>query len=74
MNSVACVAGPAGTARARVRLWMSVVNYHGLFDWADHREAKARLEATGPGTNIGRRWVSWKTWSIAPVCRGSFYR
>ena len=45
---VTCVPSAANTVRAEVRLWMSVVNYDGWADWADHMEARARLEATPP--------------------------
>ena len=41
---------------------MRVVNYNGLGgDWADHMEAKARLEATSTGIAPSHSWVSWKT-------------
>lgn len=59
--SVACVPGPNNTVRARVRVRMRVVNYSGIGDWADHMQAKARLEPTTTGLNYTRRWASWKT-------------
>ncbi|MDP1604302.1 MAG: hypothetical protein Q8M03_13665, partial [Legionella sp.] len=61
VDGVACVPGPANTVRARVRVWMSVVNHDGLGEWADHMEAKVRLEATTAGVNYTRKWVSQKT-------------
>jgi hypothetical protein len=61
INSVTCVPGAANTVRAEVRLWMSVVNYDGWADWADHMEAKARLEATTAGISPHGTWVKWKT-------------
>ncbi|HMN99534.1 MAG TPA: hypothetical protein PKD59_08980 [Miltoncostaeaceae bacterium] len=60
INSVACLPGAANTVRADVRLRMSVVNYHGFFDWADHMEARARLEPTTTGIKTGT-WARWKT-------------
>jgi len=60
--SVQCVPGPSNTVRARIKVRMTVVNYEGLGgDWADHMEAKARLEPTTAGLNFTRRWSSWKT-------------
>ncbi len=59
--SVACVAGPANTMRARIAVRMTVVNYDGIGDWADHMEAKARLEPTSAGLNYFRSWRSDKT-------------
>ncbi len=63
VNSVQCV--PSGNnVRAKVSLWMRVVNYHGVLkgDWADHLEAKARLEpVNGAGFSLQRNWKSWKT-------------
>lgn len=59
--SVACVPGPANTVRTRVRVRMYVVNYDNLRDWADHMEAKARLEPTTAGLNYTRSWRKWKT-------------
>ena len=61
VNSIACVPGAANTVRAEVKLWMSVVNYDGWADWADHMEAKARLEATTAGISPHGNWVKWKT-------------
>jgi hypothetical protein len=61
ITSVTCVPGPANTVRAEVRVFMSVVNYHGLGDWADHMEVKARLESTAPGLNIHSSWKKQKT-------------
>jgi hypothetical protein len=59
-NSVQCV--PAGNnVRAKVNLWMRVVNYSGVVkgDWADHMEAKVRLEPTD--ANSGIQWQrNWK--------------
>ena len=60
VNSVACVPAAGNTVRAEVRLWMSVVNYHGWADWATHMEAKARLEATTTGIKTGN-WAKSKT-------------
>jgi hypothetical protein len=60
INSVTCVPSVGNTVRADVRLWMSVVNYHGWTDWAEYMEANARLEATGPGFKRGP-WAKWKT-------------
>jgi hypothetical protein len=60
ITGVACVPGAANTVRADVRIRMSVVNYHGFFDWADHMEAKARLEPTTAGIKTGN-WARWKT-------------
>ncbi len=59
--SVTCVAGPANTVRARIGVRMTVVNYDGIGDWADHMEAKARLEPTTGGLNYFRSWGSDKT-------------
>ena len=56
-----CVPSAANTVRADVRVFMSVVNYHGWADWADHMEAKARLESTAPGLNLHSSWKKWKT-------------
>ena len=61
VTSVTCVPGAANTVRADVRVFMSVVNYSGIGDWADHMEAKARLESTEPGLNIHSNWKKWKT-------------
>jgi hypothetical protein len=61
INSVTCVPSAANTVRADVRLWMSVVNYDGWADWADHMEARARLEATTAGISPHGNWVKWKT-------------
>jgi hypothetical protein len=61
VTSVACVPSAANTVRADVRVFMSVVNYHGWADWADHMEAKARLESTEPGLNLHSSWKKWKT-------------
>lgn len=63
LRSVSCVSKTANTVSAQVKLTMSVVNYHGKrgLDWADHMEAKARLEATTAGLNYSRKWASWKT-------------
>lgn len=58
---VTCVPGPSNTVRARVKVRMRVVNYDGIGDWADHMQAKARLEPTTAGLNYSRRWASWKT-------------
>jgi len=58
---ITCVPAPAGTVRARVRLAMTVVNYDGWKDWADHMEMKVRLESTEPGLNIHSNWKGWKT-------------
>ena len=44
-----CVPSAANTVRADVRVFMSVVNYHGWADWADHMEAKARSSRPRPG-------------------------
>ena len=59
-NSVQCI--PAGNnVRAKVNLWMRVVNYDGIVhgDWADHMEAKVRLEPTN--ANNGIQWQrNWK--------------
>jgi hypothetical protein len=59
--SVTCVAGPANTVRARVGVQMTVVNYDHLRDWADHMEARVRLEPTTAGLNFTRSWSAWKT-------------
>lgn len=61
ITGVQCVPGPANTVRARVRLWMRVVNYGPGRDWADRMEAKVRLESTEPGINIHSNWRGWKT-------------
>ena len=61
VTSVACVPSAANTVRADVRVFMSVVNYSGIGDWADHMEAKARLESTEPGLNLHSNWKKWKT-------------
>jgi hypothetical protein len=63
LRSVSCVLKGGNTVSARVNLTMSVVNYHGKrgLDWADHMEAKARLEPTTAGLNYSRSWRSWKT-------------
>lgn len=58
---VGCVTGPANTVRTQIRVRMSVVNYDGLGDWADHMEAKVRLEPTTAGLNFTRSWRSVKT-------------
>ena len=58
---VACVAGPANTVRAKIAVRMTVVNYSGIGDWADHMEAKVRLEPTTSGLNYFRSWRSVKT-------------
>ncbi len=63
-KSVQCVPSAGNTVRARVNLRMRVVNYDGVLkgDWADHMEAKARLEPeTGAGFSYFRSWKSWKT-------------
>lgn len=59
--SVACVPGPSNTVRAQVKVRMRVVNYDGIGDWADHMQAKARLEPTTTGLNYSRTWSSSKT-------------
>ena len=58
-----CIPGPSGTVRAQVKGWMRVVNYDGVLkgDWADHMEAKIRLEATTPGWQYTRVWKHSKT-------------
>lgn len=58
VESVSCVPAAGGTVRAKVNLWMRVVNYHGFLkgDWANHMTAKVRLEATTPGWNYSRVW------------------
>lgn len=61
VNTIACVPGPANTVRARVGGWMRVVNDDGIGEWADHMEAKARLEPTSTGLSYTRRWTSYKT-------------
>ncbi|MGE3234453.1 MAG: hypothetical protein AB7O78_12060 [Thermoleophilia bacterium] len=61
VTGVACVPAAANTVRADVRVFMSVVNYHGWADWADHMEAKARLESAAPGLNLHSSWKKWKT-------------
>jgi hypothetical protein len=61
VQSVTCVPAAANTVRADVRVRMTVVNYHGWADWADHMEMKARLESTGAGTNIHSNWKKQKT-------------
>ncbi len=61
VQSVSCVPGPADTVRAQVRMRMTVVNYSGIGDWADHMEMKARLESTAPGINIHSNWKKQKT-------------
>ncbi len=61
VTSVACVPSAANTVRADVRVFMSVVNSSGIGDWADHMEARARLESTKPGLNIHSNWRKWKT-------------
>jgi hypothetical protein len=58
---VTCVPGPSGTVRARISTRMTVVNYDGWADWADHMEAKVRLEPTTPGLNYSRAWRAAKT-------------
>lgn len=63
VQSVTCVPAAGGTVRARVRVRMVVVNYHGLrgLDWAQHMTVKARLIPTTAGLNISRAWRQWKT-------------
>ena len=61
INSVTCVPAAGNTVRAEVRLWMSVVNYDGWADWADHMEARVRLEATTAGISPHGNWVKSKT-------------
>lgn len=63
LRSISCVSKGADTVSAQVKLTMSVVNYHGKrgLDWADHMEAKARLEATTAGLNYSRNWHAQKT-------------
>jgi hypothetical protein len=61
ITGVQCVPGPANTVRARVRLWMRVVNYGPGRDWADRMEAKVRLESTEPGYSPHGNWAKWKT-------------
>ncbi len=58
-----CIPGPGGTVRAHVKLWMRVVNYDGVLkgDWADHMEAKIRLESTTPGLQYTRVWKHSKS-------------
>lgn len=58
-----CIPGPGGTVRAHVKLRMRVVNYDGVLkgDWADHMEAKIRLESTTPGLQYTRVWKGSKT-------------
>lgn len=61
ITGVQCVPGPANTVRARVRLWMRVVNFGPGRDWADRMEAKVRLESTEPGLNIHSKWAKSKS-------------
>ncbi|HET6689294.1 MAG TPA: hypothetical protein VFG74_00370 [Miltoncostaeaceae bacterium] len=61
VQSVSCVPGAANTVRAAVAMRMTVVNYSGIGDWADHMEMKARLESTAPGINIHSNWKKQKT-------------
>jgi hypothetical protein len=61
VQSVSCVPGAANTVRAAVAMRMTVVNYDGFGDWADHMEMKVRLESTAPGINIHSNWKKWKT-------------
>jgi hypothetical protein len=61
VQPVTCVPGPANTVRAQVRMRMTVVNYSGIGDWADHMEMKARLESTAPGIDIHSNWKKQKT-------------
>ena len=58
-----CIPGPSDTVRAHVKLWMRVVNYDGVLkgDWADHMEAKIRLESTTPGLQYTRVWKHSKS-------------
>lgn len=51
---------------------MTVVNYDGLGDWADHMEAKVRLEPTTPGLNYTRSWRAAKTPSLVQNKRHAF--
>jgi hypothetical protein len=58
VQSARCMRGARGTVRAQVKGWMRVVNYDGVLkgDWADHMEAKIRLESTTPGWQYTRVW------------------
>jgi hypothetical protein len=56
-----CVPGPQDTVRAKIRVFMSVVNYHGWGDWADHMEVRARLESATPGLNLHSNWTKQKS-------------
>lgn len=60
---VTCVPAAGGTVRARVKVRMVVVNYHGVKvgDWAKHMKLKARLIPTTPGINLPRSWKEVKT-------------
>jgi hypothetical protein len=74
VRSISCVAKRADTVSAQVKLTMRVVNYHGVsgLDWADHMEAKARLEPTTAGLNFTRKWVSSKTPDLTQDKRHSY--
>ena len=61
VQSVTCVSAPSSTVRAKVVVRMSVVNYAGWNDWADHLKAQARLEPTTTGLNFTRSWATWKS-------------
>jgi hypothetical protein len=73
INSVECVAGPANTVRARVGLWMRVINYGPGRDWADRMEAKVRLESTSPGLNIHSNWAKSKTPRLTQNRRHTYF-
>jgi hypothetical protein len=64
IRSVSCVPAVANTSRAEVRLWMRVVNYTGVGEWAKHMEARARLETTTPGIAPHSNWVKSKTGTL----------
>jgi hypothetical protein len=64
VEKATCVIGPGHTSHARVTGWMRVVNYEGFGgDWADHMEAQARLEATGPGFS-SHNWTKQKSGNL----------